>query len=190
MSETAPLDALTRSSATFGEQLALVGDEDWARQTNTENWDVRSLVAHLVIGDATAKDALSGVVTKRVTSFDAAILGEEPLVAWRGTAVAMIRAFSDPGVLEEVYELDGVSLSGEALLGLRVSDALVHTWDLAEAIGRSIALPDDLAEFALDSWSSLMSRLDDATFYGEGPIEPAVDAAPAVRLLALMGRRG
>lgn len=183
-----PLEVLTSASALFGEQLTLVGDEDWHGETSVQDWDVRSLVAHLVIGDAAVTEAVTEGSATRVTSFDPAILGTEPLVVWRGTALAMIRAFSEPGALDRVYEFDRIELDGRALLGFRVSDALVHGWEVARSIGNELDLPDKLAVYALDFWMGLTTGLSDAQFHGAGPIQPPEDASAGIRLLCLMGR--
>ncbi len=183
-----PLDALTRSSAFFGEQVALLTDDDLELPTSRDDWTVKALVAHVVLNDAVAKDALSGVRTGPVTEFDPKILGTSPVTVWRGTALAMIQAFSAPDALDLVVDFGETSLSGLQLLGFRASESLVSAWDLRAAINQPVELPDDLAEFVLDSWLPFLQKLENPTFAGDGPVEPPPDATAAQRLLALMGR--
>ena len=45
------LDDYRQAAALFGERLSLVGDDDWANSTPCDDWDVRSLVAHLIVGE-------------------------------------------------------------------------------------------------------------------------------------------
>lgn len=184
-----PLDVLTRSSAFFGEQVALLTDEDLELATQHDDWNVQTLVAHLVLNDAVAKDAVSGIATGPVTEFDPKILGTSPVTVWRGTALAMIQAFSAEGALEAEVDFGDNQLSGLQLLGFRASDSLVYGWDLGQATGRPVAIPDGLAEAVLDSWLPFLAKLEDPSFVGDGPREPAADATSGERLLALMGRR-
>ncbi len=182
------LDVLTRSAALFGEVLNGVTDEDLALPTTRDDWTVEALVANHVLGDAVAKDAMEGIATGPVTEFDPKILGSSPITTWRGTALAMIAAFSVDGALETEVAFGGADLTGRQLLAFRASDSLVAAWDLANAIGQPIDLPADLAEFALDSWLPYLQELDNPSFIGDGPLTPAADATPGERLLALMGR--
>ncbi len=182
------LDLLARASAMFGETVAKVTDDDLDKATFVEGWDVKALIAHLVLGDAVVTDALSGRSVEAITEFDPAILGPSPLTSWRGTALAMIKAFEGDEVMESMYSYAGADLTGRQLLGFRVSDALVHGFDLATAIGQPVGIADDAAEFALETWLPLLQSVEDPTFVGDGPIEPAEDASSTVRLLALFGR--
>lgn len=183
-----PQDVLTRSAAFFGEQVALLTDEDLDLTTAREGWDVKTLVAYLVLNDAVVKDALEGIPTSLVTEFDPKLLGTSPVTVWRGTALAMIQAFAVDGALEAVVEFGGNELTGAQLLGFRASDSLVFGWELGQAIGQPRDIPDDLAEYVLDSWLPFLQEIENPTFVGDGPLEPAEDATSGQRLLALMGR--
>lgn len=183
-----PLDALTRSSAFFGEQVALLTDEELELPTSRDDWTVKALVAHVVLNDAVATDALSGVRTGPITEFDPKILGTSPVTVWRGTALAMIQAFSADGALDLVVDFGETELSGLQLLGFRASESLVSAWDLRAAINQPVDLPDDLAEFVLDSWLPFLTQLQNPNFAGDGPLAPAENATSGQRLLALMGR--
>lgn len=183
-----PIDVLTRSSAFFGEQVALLTDEDLELATCREGWDVKTLVAHLVLNDAATKEALAGIPTNPVAEFDPKILGASPITSWRGTALAMIQAFASDGALEAVIEFGGNQVTGLQLLGFRASDSLVYGWELGQAIGRPCDIPDDVAEYVLDSWLPFLQNIEDPTFVGDGPLEPPENATSGQRLLALMGR--
>jgi uncharacterized protein (TIGR03083 family) len=52
--------AYTSACAFFGERLATVTDLDWERPTPCEGWDVRTLVAHVVTGEALVAQVLGG----------------------------------------------------------------------------------------------------------------------------------
>ncbi|MDP6976014.1 MAG: maleylpyruvate isomerase family mycothiol-dependent enzyme, partial [Acidimicrobiales bacterium] len=49
-----------QAAAFFGEALMAVRDDDWANPTPCDGWDVRSLVAHLIVGEAMVAGLLQG----------------------------------------------------------------------------------------------------------------------------------
>ena len=160
-----------KAAAFFGEALTAVRDDDWANPTPCEGWDVRSLVAHLIV--------------------DTTVLGPSPMATWRGTALAALQAAGADGVLDNVYPHPVGELSGSVIVGFRVTENLVHGWDLARACGIDVEVPGDPAERCLDFWLPLVGSMDDSAVlrgsFGE-PVLPPEDAPAGVRLLALLGR--
>ncbi len=88
--------AYTSACAFFGERLATVTDLDWERPTPCEGWDVRTLVAHVVTGEALVAQVLTGGGSWDAT-VDPSVLGLNPMAAWRGTALAALDAASGEG---------------------------------------------------------------------------------------------
>jgi uncharacterized protein (TIGR03086 family) len=74
------------------------------------------------------------------------------------------------------------------LIDLNLCDAVVHTWDLAQAVGRNHELPEDVVELTLRIWSE--APLDVSRQFGAfGPEVQVPEDAPAIdRLVALLGR--
>jgi uncharacterized protein (TIGR03086 family) len=182
------VDYFVRASAFFGEQVRAVGEDDWTRATPCEGWDIRTVVAHVVVGDAQVPVVLSGGAVEQVETFDASILGPNPLATWRGTALAAIRAFAAPDALEKRYSHPVGNVRGRTVIGFRISDSLVHGWDLATALGHEVILDPDIAEYCLDFWFPMASTLPSSGFFAPALMPP--EGAPAgVRLLALLGRQ-
>lgn len=181
------VDYFVRASAFFGEQVRIVGEDEWELPTPCAGWDVRTVVAHVVVGDAQVPALLAGEPVPFVEEYDPSVLGQRPLAAWRGTALAAIRAFAAPGVLERRYAHPVGNVRGRTVIGFRISDSLVHAWDLATAIGEEVMLDPELCEYALDFWFPMASTLASSGFYAPAQM-PAEGAGPAERLLALLGR--
>lgn len=144
------LDGLDRAVDGFGERLALVADR-WTAPTPCDEWDVRWLCAHvvggnrfavLILGGAPADDALSQVVAVRH-------IGERPVDDLQAGAAEMRAAFAASGALERTVDHLAGELTGEQFLRLRIYDVLLHTWDLAKALGAAERLDDVLVRRVL-----------------------------------------
>ena len=116
-------------------------------------------------------------------------LGDDPLAAYRESGEALRAAFTRPGVLDEVFRVPAGTLPGAVVLHLRLTELLVHGWDLARATGRSTTvLPADLAEQELAFSRRQLDRMPPGR-RPFAPPQPVADAAPAIdRLAALLGR--
>jgi uncharacterized protein (TIGR03086 family) len=92
-------------------------------------------------------------------------------------------------VFERMVTVPAGTVPGAVALHLRLTELLVHGWDLARATGQpTTGLPEDLAEQELAFSQVQLGRIppDRSPF---APPQPADDAAPAVdRLAALLGR--
>jgi pimeloyl-ACP methyl ester carboxylesterase len=97
-----------------------------------------------------------------------------------GHLVGMNRVFSYPGPLG--------AATGAERLQRRLYDLLAHGWDLAQATGQPVRLPDDAAEQALAF--ARVQIVDSARPGRFGPAEVVSPQAPAIdRLVAFLGRR-
>jgi uncharacterized protein (TIGR03086 family) len=186
------VDFFVRASAVFGEQVRDVGDEEWELATPCEGWDVRTVVAHVVVGDSQIPALFAGEPVERVEEFNPSVLGTSPLAAWRGTALAAIRAFSEPGALEQRYAHPIGNVRGRTIIGFRVTDSLVHAWDIATALGDGrpgggIELDPEICEYCLDFWFPMASTLPGSGFFAEARMPPEGADAPT-RLLSFLGR--
>ena len=181
-------EAYQRAAALFGETIVELSDEEWERSTHPDDWTVITTVAWVVVGDAQLTSAASGEALQSVGEFDAAVLGGNPVAAWRGTAVGAIGALRevDPAATIVPHEQGPILLAD--LLAQRVSENLVRAWDIAQAVGRPLELPDDLVEACLDFWADHADAVLDGGVLPDQPVEPPAGASPPVRFLALMGR--
>jgi uncharacterized protein (TIGR03086 family) len=74
-------------------------------------------------------------------------------------------------------------------LHLRITEALVHGWDLAQGTGQPANFPADLAEEELAFAQGASAPNVPRTGHPFGPIQPTSDDASAIdRLAAYLGR--
>jgi uncharacterized protein (TIGR03086 family) len=181
------LDFFVRSSASFGEQVRDVDGDEWFAATPCADWDVRTVVAHVVVGDAQLPPLVNGETVALVEEFDPSVLGSNPLAAWRGTALAAIRAFAKPGALAERYAHPIGHITGRRIIGFRITDSLVHAWDIARARGLDVRLDPEIAEYCLDFWQPLAAGLPASGHFAPASMPPD-GSDPGLRLLSLLGR--
>jgi uncharacterized protein (TIGR03086 family) len=177
----AVLDQLHRALDAFGALVDGVPDGAWASTTPCPGWTVADLVGHVVTGNHLFAAALEGG--------DPPPSGEPRPAAYRESATALRSAFVRPGALERDVSIPAGTMPAAVALHIRITELLVHGWDLARATGRSTAvLPDDLAARELEFTRGALDRLPP----GRSPFappQPAPDDAPAIdRLAALLGR--
>jgi uncharacterized protein (TIGR03086 family) len=100
-----------------------------------------------------------------------------------------VAAFRQPGALGRTVEVPFGTVPGAVAVHLRLTEVLVHGWDLAQATGQALAFPENLAEQELAFSRDALGALPP----GRSPFAPptpAPDTAPAIdRLAACLGRR-
>jgi uncharacterized protein (TIGR03086 family) len=180
------LDQLTRAFDATERLVAGVRGDQWTEQTGCPGWSVRDLLGHVVAGQF----AFAAILTRENPPDNTAEpLGADPTAAYRDSGEALRTAFSRPGVLDEVFTVPAGTVPGVVALHLRLTELLVHGWDLARATGQSTTgLPADLAEQERAFSRVQIEKLppDRRPF---APPQPVADDAPAIdRLAALLGR--
>ncbi len=122
--------------AVFGNAVRDVADHEWDLPTPATEWNVREVVAHVVLGEAHLPVVLAGETTATQSEFSVELLGSNPLTTWRGTALRAIEVVRAPGISTQVFDVDMGSVTGRQLLGYRITDNVVHAWDIHVAVGR------------------------------------------------------
>jgi uncharacterized protein (TIGR03086 family) len=182
---TPSVEDLERASAAVGQLIARLAPDQWNAPTPCSEWSVRDVVNHLVVMNWVFVALLDG---DPMPERGADHLGDDPMGAYRVSAAALHDAFRRPGVLERSFAGPLGSATGAERLMIRLYDLLTHGWDIAQAIGTSADLPDDLAQQALVFARDQVSTQSRAGRFGEP--QPAGDTASAIeQLAAFLGRR-
>jgi uncharacterized protein (TIGR03086 family) len=164
---------------------ALVGattPDQFDRPTPCADWDVRTLLDHLVWENLLWGGLAQGAPP---TDFTADHLGDDHVAAFRSAAHGARTAFARPGMLEQRYG----PAPGRRLVEQLVIEMLVHGWDLSRAIGRPLDGVQDLAEAALPVVRDIYGDLPRGAAGSFAPQQPVPDDASALdRLAACLGR--
>ena len=181
-------DLYRRATAAFSEHVHAVPDDHWSAPTPCTEWDVRTLVNHLVSENRWLPPLLAGATIAEVGDrFEGDLLGDVPKAAWDDSAKEAVAAMQDDGAMERTVHLSFGDFPGHEY-GMQIfADTLIHGWDLARAIGGDDRMDPELVE-ACASW---FAAVEDAYRAGgaiaERPEVPA-DADAQTRLLAAFGR--
>lgn len=82
----------------------------------------------------------------------------------------------------------GNSVPSASLLDALTRDLVIHTWDLARAVGVDEQLPADLVAVATASLEAAGPEIHAPGLYGEALPAPS-EATPQAKLLAMSGRK-
>jgi uncharacterized protein (TIGR03086 family) len=163
-------DALDRT----GRLVAGVRDDQWGNSTPCSEWDVRTLVNHVVNGNTRAASALGAEA--------------HPTAEYDEAASMLLAAFGQPGVLARAVTIPFGTVPGAVALHIRLTELLVHGWDIAQATGQQTDFPEELAEEELAFSKAALETLPPGQSSFAAP-QPVPEAAPALdRLVATLGR--
>jgi uncharacterized protein (TIGR03086 family) len=192
-STESPAHRLERALEATGLIVAGIRADQWSNPTPCTEWDARTLLNHLVGGNRLFAGVLLGAalppLEERKALFSADQLGDDPVRAYQKASAHLLSAFGQPGVLERPFDLPIGRVPGAVALQIRLTEALVHGWDLARATGQTPRLPEDLAEEALSFASGAQAPQVPRTGHPFGPVQPVAADAPAIdRLAGYLGR--
>jgi uncharacterized protein (TIGR03086 family) len=172
------VELFERAAADAVSMAEQVRPEHWNARTPCEEWDVEALLSHMVGG----------------TGYLLAALGLDALPGGAGTyrdAVALcVEALRIPGAVEgRCMSPAGFEWSiGEAAAGTAM-DQLVHTWDLAVAIGGDRELDLELVDVIVAMFLPQMPEVGRAAGIVGPEVRVPADASAQDRLLGAMGRQ-
>jgi uncharacterized protein (TIGR03086 family) len=189
-------DDLVRLHARCGRRFAAlaagVGAERWHDGTPCSEWDVRTLVHHLLYEQRWVPPMFEGLTIEQVGDrFEGDLMGDDAS-AWPGLLASSIEeahaVVAQPGALGRTVHLSFGDATGREYVLQLTADLSIHAWDLARATGQADAL-DPGAVALLLPWTEANTNL----LAESGMFAPPIDADPGapndVRLLGLLGRK-
>lgn len=179
-------DLYERCVSIWSEQVAAVGPDDWSGPTPCTDWDVTALVGHLVGEQRWMRPMLEGKTIAEVgDSLEGDLLGADPKQNAKEAEIDSLDAvgslFDGSATVHVSYGDD----SAENYLRQVSSDHLIHSWDLATALGRPIEMPADLVADVADWFADWEAAYRQFGAIGE---RGTSDGTPQGDLLAAFGR--
>ena len=175
-----PVSLFERAAGGAAETVGRLRPAQLAWTTPCSEWDVRALVAHMGAG--------TGYLLGAIGLDPVAVGGDE--VSYRAAVARCVDALRGDGVLaRSCLSPAGFEWSVADATAGTAMDQLIHTWDLAVAIGADRHLDPELAEACVAMFLPDMPKVGRAAgFVGPDVAVPA-DASAQDRLLGAMGRR-
>ncbi len=173
---SSPIESWQAVTRAFDQRYDAIEDDQWDGPTPCDQWSVRDLVDHVATVQLTMSQ-LVGATTGDGADWPAARDGMEAILA-------------EPDALEgtSTHPRLGEGPKGQWLT-IATNDMLIHTWDLARAIGADDVLPAE----QVGDCQAFLEQLPHSILRESGRYVDAVevpgDADAQTRLLAFAGRR-
>ena len=176
----------TRSVYSLDAVVRRVPEDAWDNQSPCTEWTAREVLGHVIWGMNRVAAGV-GAGEEPIEAPEAEVAGDDPVATWDEASRRVLEGLDHQGVLQLVRETPFGEMPVDGLLGFVYSDVLMHTWDIATAVGIEHGIADDLADRAHD----LLAGAGDG-IRGPGMMDPAVEPpaeADAAGRMAAMGGR-
>lgn len=176
-------DAYRQVSKGFDAAVRAAAPDRWDAQSPCEQWTARDVVTHIVAGHRGVIAAVRGGQPAPVGA------GEDPGQAWAQARRAIDEITGEPQAL--AAEIDGPvgkMAAGQIISQFVSMDLLVHTWDLARAVGADDRLDEDCVRRAYETLKPMDAAIRQPGIFGPR-LQPPPDADLQTEFLCFVGRR-
>ena len=177
----AGLDVLQRALDYTSAALRTVTCADVARPTPCAGWDLADLLAHMEDALDAFAEAADGAVGLRST---APTPLEQRVASLQSKACGLLSAWLRADAAS--VDVGGHALPVDAVARLAALEIAVHGWDVGQATGRGVPLPERLGAELLPTALRIALEADDRF---APPLPVAAEAPAGDHVLALLGRR-
>ncbi|MGA7055741.1 MAG: TIGR03086 family metal-binding protein [Mycobacterium sp.] len=168
----------------FGEAVRS-GDGKWDRPSPCDSWDARGVLEHVI--------GFHDVLLLRPLGLKPNRPRDDPRRRWELTLDRLQQALCREGLFARVMEVPAIGnnppteLDAKKLVPRLSQDVLVHTWDLAQAVGADDRLDPNWCAVFLEGLPADPNALTTSGMFGS-PIAVGDGADVQSRLLARLGR--
>ncbi|MFD8217965.1 TIGR03086 family metal-binding protein [Streptomyces sp. NPDC059697] len=187
-----PRPLYSRATEQIAALVKTVRPEQLAGPTPCAEFDVRTLLSHIAGGTRRIAVVGAGGDAMAVRPFLDGVEDDRWSAAYDEVGTAVQKSWADDARLDALVTVPWGEAPGRIALSVYVMEAVAHTWDLSESLGRPLALDPELAEFALGIARRVLpdERRDDDEELPFDSAVPAPERADAYGLLAAyLGRR-
>ena len=184
-------DSLTQAISYANGVLGAVTAQLLSQPTPCHAWNLRMLLEHAQESLATLHE---GLTTRRVAASPAPI---PPHASGASSAAALVSAFrqrtaallhaSAHATADVPVTVGGHPMPLDCLRTVSALEIAVHAWDISQACGQRLPVPEDLAAGLLPQVGVLVPRLGRDPLFA-APVPAPVGSASGDRLIAYLGR--
>jgi len=165
-----------------------IGPDDLDLPTPCPEYDVRTLLGHLLTVVARIDLALNGGNALDVPTITTGV--DDVPAEWKSRRTALDATLAADDVLGRTCKLPWATLPAAAAIGAYTAELTMHAWDLAKATDRLGLLDDTLATYCLPLVQQFVPAEGRGGHIPFGPVVPVADDAPAYdRLAGWQGRQ-
>jgi uncharacterized protein (TIGR03086 family) len=170
-------------SSGFDAAVRAVTHDKWVAQSPCEQWRARDVVAHVVEGH---RGVIAGVTGRQSEPLGA---DEDPRQAWEKASRAIDEITGDADALATDIDGPAGKMPAGQIIGQFVTmDLLVHTWDLARAVGADERLEEHSVREAYEALKPMDAMIRQPNVFGP-KLEPPPGADLQTEFLYFLGRR-
>lgn len=159
--------------------MAATPDDAWDRPAPCEGWTARDVVEHVTTSQRNLTAALTGAEPGDAPS--------DPKALW-DQSYGAFRAAVEAGPLDKPVPGPFGEMPAETVIGrFLATDVLVHTWDLARAVGGDERIDADAVSQAFKGLQPMDAMIRQPGVFGP-KVEPAPDADEQEQFLNFLGR--
>lgn len=171
------IDMWRETAQAFDQRYQAVSAEQQQAATPCDEWCVQDVIDHVAgVQGGFAGDMVGAEVAEGAT--------------WPQVHQAVNAALDNEGALEGMTNHPAFGEVPKTMLfGIGISDMLVHTWDLARAIGADETLPAGPVQASFMGLQQMPEEARVGSGMFSAPIEIAADADMQTQLIAFTGRQ-
>lgn len=184
MTQTSMAQAHVDACRGFGAAVVAASGK-WSRPSPCDGWDARAVVEHVI--------GFHDVLLLRPFGAKPQRPRDDVLARWDLTCGALQRVLARPGLFDRVVEVPAVGnnppmqVDARVIVPMLTQDVLVHTWDLARAVGADDRLDEGLCARCLERLPQDPEARVASGMYA-APVAVDSEADVQSQLLALLGR--
>jgi len=173
----------------FADRVQRVRDAQWTAATPCAEWDVRALVNHVAGELRWIPPLLEGKTIADVgDELSGDLLGEDPMSSWAAAARKATGAALEPGAVDRTVHLSYGDRPAGAYLSEVAGDIVVHTWDLARAVGSDEHLDENSVRRAYEALKPMDAMVRQPKVFGP-KLSPPPGSDLQTEFLYFLGRR-
>jgi uncharacterized protein (TIGR03086 family) len=174
------IDRLHHIASGFDARVAAAPADSWSNPAPCEAWTATDVVAHVAGGVAGLTAGLTG---NPPAAFDPA----DPAGSWAATRDALYAAVDTADLSQSVPGPFGPMPAEQVIGRLLCTDILVHTWDLARAVGGDEHLDQDAVAQSYSGLKPMDAMIRQPGFFGP-KVASAEGADVQTEFLNFLGR--
>lgn len=178
-----PTDELDCAEATLSvlqNVLHPIANDDWSRPTPCREFDIATLTDHLM----NSITVIGGAAGAELPERDPSDSVERQIVA---AARPALDAWHRRG-LDGSVKFGDNQAPARVMAGVLSLEFLIHAWDYAMAVGRTVNAPDSLADYVMEVAQGVITPEGRTTAGFDAPVDVPADASSLHRLVAYTGR--